>query len=134
MLQNAQELQSLIQDCQTQRSKHRLRVEVCAGGGCSASGANDVLSALEDEIAKKDLRASLDLLFTNDGCEGIAAVGTGCHGLCEKGPLVRVHPLNVLYVMVEPKDAPAIIESLLEGRVIEELLYSNSLTKQRVAK
>ena len=29
---------------------------------------------------------------------------TGCHGFCEKGPLVVIHPQKILYQRVKPEE------------------------------
>ncbi len=50
---------------------------------------------------------------------------SGCHGFCEMGPLVRIEPENWLYVKVSVDDCEQIVrETILEGRVIDRLLYA----------
>ena len=52
----------------------------------------------------------------------VCGVATGCFGFCEKGPIVKVHPDNVLYVEVKPDDVTEIInEHVIKGRVVERL-------------
>jgi NADH:ubiquinone oxidoreductase subunit F (NADH-binding)/(2Fe-2S) ferredoxin len=72
------------------------------------------------------------------GEPGIHDIGvisrTGCHGLCQKGPLVTVQPLaagaeEILYCHVTPDDVPEIIDkSIHAGDVIERLLYHDPAT------
>ncbi len=103
------------------------RVLVCLGTGCLAGGAKDVAAELDTQLAKidPDKRASLQLVVKK----------TGCHGFCEKGPLVVLMPEGVFYKNVKPKDVEAIVQrSILGGEVIDKLLYVEPKTGQPVAK
>ena len=54
----------------------------------------------------------------------VQIVKTGCFGLCEKGPIVKVLPEEAFYVEVKPEDALTIVEEhFVKGRVVERLLY-----------
>ncbi|MHC4406576.1 MAG: (2Fe-2S) ferredoxin domain-containing protein, partial [Planctomycetota bacterium] len=54
---------------------------------------------------------------------------TGCHGFCERGPLVVVDPGNVFYPDVKEEDVPEIWqETVLAGRVVQRLLYKDEKT------
>jgi len=58
---------------------------------------------------------------------------TGCHGFCEKGPLVVIHPQKILYQRVKPENAQEIFqETVLGGKVLEALLYEHPTTKQKI--
>lgn len=49
---------------------------------------------------------------------------SGCHGFCEKGPLVRIEPEKYLYVQVKLEDCEEIVnETLINNRPIERLMY-----------
>jgi NADH-quinone oxidoreductase subunit F/NADP-reducing hydrogenase subunit HndC len=64
----------------------------------------------------------------------VKVVETGCHGLCEMGPLVIVYPEGVFYVRVHPKDVDDIVEThLLKGSVVERLLFREPATNETVA-
>ncbi len=96
-------------------------VTLCAGTGCLASGARDVVAAFEAEIGKRGLDANVRIRTT------------GCHGFCEKGPLVIVDPEEISYVQVTPDDVPEIVERTLGGKeVVERLLYVDPTTGERV--
>ena len=44
---------------------------------------------------------------------------TGCHGFCEKGPIIVIHPEKICYLQIEPKDIPEIIsQTIKEKKVI----------------
>ena len=89
---------------------------VCGGTGCRTYGAEQVLDAA---------RASVD---------GKATVRmTGCHGFCEKGPVVVVQPAGIFYANVQPKDVPEIVTETIEHkRVVKRLLYTDPTTGSQV--
>ena len=58
---------------------------------------------------------------------------TGCHGFCEKGPLVVIHPQKILYQTVKPENAQEIFqETILKGKIIESLLYAHPTTGEKI--
>ena len=58
---------------------------------------------------------------------------TGCHGFCERGPLVVLYPEGILYKQVSAKDVAEIVEkTVLGGEVIERLLYKDPATQAAV--
>jgi len=55
----------------------------------------------------------------------VMLVETGCHGMCEMGPIVVVYPEGSFYCRVTPEDVPEIVEEhLYKGRVVQRLLYA----------
>ena len=59
---------------------------VCGGTSCRTSESNLIVENLKKEIEEKGLQAEVQVIMT------------GCFGLCEKGPVVRVMPDNTFYV------------------------------------
>jgi len=58
---------------------------------------------------------------------------TGCHGFCERGPIVTIRPENIFYQRVQENDVPEIIkETISKGRVVKRLLYEDSITKEKI--
>ncbi len=58
---------------------------------------------------------------------------SGCHGFCEKGPLV-VAPPDIVYQKVAPNDVEEIVrDTVINGRIVERLLHVDPTTNQRVA-
>jgi len=103
------------------RDPGKPRISVCAGTGCLATGAAAVVAAFEAEIEKLNLDAEVDTR------------GTGCHGFCEKGPIVIVDPGEICYLQVTPGDVPEIISSTLkEKKVVERLLYTDPSTGETI--
>jgi len=65
------------------------------------------------------------------GCAAEAKC-VGCHGLCERGPIVVVEPGGILYQRVEEPDVPEIFrETVVGGRVVERLLYEDQATGRK---
>jgi NADH-quinone oxidoreductase subunit F len=63
----------------------------------------------------------------------IALRASGCHGFCERGPLVVIRPEMICYINVETKDIPQILsETVLKGTVIDHLLYQDPHTKKKI--
>ncbi len=90
---------------------------VCAGTGCIANGSIKVAEAMAQVLATTESSATVSL--------GIKK--TGCHGFCEKGPLVVMHPQGIFYTKVKPKDAQEIIETYLNDKgVVKRLLYKDT--------
>ncbi|MGA6924492.1 MAG: NAD(P)H-dependent oxidoreductase subunit E, partial [Desulfosarcina sp.] len=95
-------------------------VSVCAGAGCLASGAGEVIAAFEAEIEKQGLQAVVD------------TKGTGCPGFCERGPVVVVYPEEICYLQVAPDDVPEIVaQTIRKKEVVERLLYLDPATGVR---
>ncbi len=96
------------------------RILVCAGTGCLAGGSQQIYERLAELAEGKD---GISVEFGPE----IAHVGvkrSGCHGFCEMGPLVRIEPMNYLYIKVKEEDCDEIFEeTVLNGRPVERLLY-----------
>lgn len=103
--------------------KEQARILVCAGTGCVANGSLEVYHALKQEVQARGEFATVDLLLEAEKT-GVSVVKSGCHGFCEKGPLVRLEPSGVLYTKVKPEDAAEVVEALFAtGQPVERLLY-----------
>ena len=82
------------------------RVLVCSGTGCIASGAQKIYE--EMEILCRDIDG-VTVEMQKD-VPHIGVIKTGCQGLCELGPLMRIEPYNYQYVHVQPEDCKEIVE------------------------
>lgn len=87
---------------------------ICAGTGGQASGSNDIIRIIKRQILERGLQNRLSLRIT------------GCLGFCEKDPFILVEPGHNLYPRLSMEDIPKIIDAVLEDRVIEELLYTET--------
>ncbi len=105
-----QGLLEIIEKHEKARDPKAVRVSVCGGTGCKASGAVPLIEAFRTEIASRKL--------------DIEVISTGCHGFCERGPLVVLHPSGVFYQKVKPKDVGEILDkTLAKGEIIPRLQY-----------
>jgi NADH-quinone oxidoreductase subunit F len=96
-------------------------ISICAGTGCRASGAVDLAEAFQSEIASRNLGEKCRVKMT------------GCHGFCEKGPLVVIHPREIFYHSVGVDDVQEILSETVEKQaVIKRLLYRDPATKKVV--
>jgi len=91
---------------------YRSHVLVCGGTGCTSSGSQELIEALNKEIERLHLSKEVKI------------VQTGCLGLCERGPNVIIYPEGAYYCRVKPEDARDIAEEhLFKGRIVQRLLY-----------
>ena len=120
LLSTPEELDLYRQDLSTKRDPARLCISACAGAGCLASGAREVIDAFRAEIDKQGLAAEVDTR------------GTGCPGFCERGPVVVIHPEEICYLQVKAEDVPEIVETTIKNHeVVERLLYLDPATEER---
>ena len=98
-------------------------VRVCIGTGCAAKGSRR-LYELFCEAAKQ---SSQDVK--------VEAKSVGCHGFCERGPIVVVEPGGIFYQRVEEPDVAEVFrETVLGGRIVQRLLYEDPGTAKKVEK
>src|SRR4030067_1604459 len=117
-----QELEKNREEILNSRDPSQPLITVCGGTGCHASGCHAVVDAFKKVIQEKAKN------------NGVGLRVTGCHGFCERGPLVVIHPQKIMYQRVKPEDTPAIFqETVLKGKVIENLLYDHPTTGEKIA-
>ena len=120
-LLSPKELTDLREEILRGRDPNKLCVTICGGTGCRAWGGEEVRLSFIEEIRKQGLAGQVDVLRT------------GCHGFCERGPVVVLLPQEIFYQQVAVEDVPEIVsETLLGGRVIQRLLYVNPATGRAV--
>lgn len=100
-----------------------IRVLICAGTGCIAGGAQDIYDNLS-ELVKNDENVEIEF---EEEVPHPEIKKSGCHGFCEMGPLMRIEPLDILYVKVKPEDCDEIYnKTICNKEVIERLLYAQN--------
>jgi len=93
------------------------RIRVCTGTACAASGSDKVIAAIEKAAADKGL--------------DLEVVKTGCQGLCQKGPLMKVEPSGFFYQRVREDDGSAIVAGTIStGAPVTHLLYRDSTSPE----
>ncbi len=106
-----------------QREEGRIIITVCAGTGCLACGCEAVTAAFREALKENQLEDKVEIRTT------------GCHGFCERGPLVVLRPEGTFYQRVKPADAKLIVEQTIKhGKLVNKLLYRDPQTKEVIVK
>jgi bidirectional [NiFe] hydrogenase diaphorase subunit len=96
-----------LQDAQAEESERQQsltnRLLCCTAGGCLSSGSGAVRTALEAEVKTQGLEGKVEVC------------GTGCMGLCSRGPLVKSASDGKVYTNVEAADATALVSGKTEA-------------------
>jgi len=120
-LKNVFELENLREAIVDKRNRFKMTVAVCGGPGCLALGSEGLKDTFKCELESKGLENKVRLIFS------------GCHGFCELAPLVVVKPEGILYCKVKEEDIASIIsETLIEGRIVNSLLYEDPVTGEKI--
>ncbi|MDP2644770.1 MAG: NADH-quinone oxidoreductase subunit NuoF [Desulfobacterales bacterium] len=119
-LKSPDELKKVRQDIISRKDPNKPCISICAGAGCLAIGASDVIAAFRQEIEKQGLRADVD------------TKGTGCPGFCERGPVVVIYPEEICYLQVKPEDVPEIVsQTIIQKKVVDRLVYVDPSTGEK---
>ncbi len=117
------ELTALRRQASHSLGMQKKQVLVCCGTGCVAGGALLIYDRIKTACEKRGIDVCVELRHEPHG-ENIGLKRSGCHGFCEMGPLLKIEPLDVLYIKVKLEDCDEIIEkSILGDAVIDRLLY-----------
>ena len=115
------ELEELRKAILSKRDPNKRCITLCSGSACHASSSEEVAVSIEEEIKKQGLSGEVDFRKT------------GCHGFCERGPIIVIHPEEICYLQIEPKDVPEIVsQTIKENKVIERLLYTDPSTNEKI--
>ena len=121
LIKSASELGKVREEILAKRDPERLSIALCSGSGCHAYASEKVAIAFEDELKNQGLETKVDFKRT------------GCHGLCEKGPIVVIHPGEICYVQVALDDVPEIVaETIVAGKLVERLLYVDPISGEKI--
>ncbi len=105
----AEALNETSQGEQKRQERLKDRILCCTVAGCLSAGAEAVRAALQDEVDAQGRAGEVEVC------------GTGCMGLCCRGPLVRSSAADVVYTEVTPQDARSLVEGdqrRFKGRAI----------------
>jgi len=122
-LNSAQELENFRKSIVSRRNVNKPCIAICAGTGCLAYGCLDLVAAFRNEVEKRGLQDKVDVR------------ATGCPGFCERGALLTIYPQGIFYQRVKIEDIPEIIsETILKGKILDRLLYTDPNTGERFVK
>jgi NADH-quinone oxidoreductase subunit F len=103
------------------RKEQKTCVTICGGTGCHAYGCLKVAQAFEEEVKRQNLEDSVDVRTT------------GCHGFCERGPIVVIQPEGIFYQRIQVDDIKEVIsETIKNKKIIDRLLYIEPRTKKSI--
>ena len=115
-------LEEFRKKLQGKRRKGKMKlISLCAGSGCGAYGTAKVHQALVDELKRQKLDKKVEVKLT------------GCHGFCEKGPIMVIHPEGIFYPQVKEKHIPEIVEETLKkGELVKSLIFKDPTSKKKI--
>ena len=126
MLKDRQELRAFREECVRAYNAYKRKILVCAGTGCVSSGSLNIYARLRELIEAKGIHCAVELEHEPES-EGVALKKSGCHGFCERGPLVRIEPEGWLYTKVKVEDCEEIVEkTIVNGEHIERLAFQKN--------
>ncbi len=120
IIENREALKREQEAAQKQIDSYECRILICAGTGCVATGSQKIYEKMQ-ELCKDMPGVSVEF----DGhVPHIGVVKTGCQGICELGPLMRIEPLHYQYVKVQMDDCEEIFKrTVLNKEPVERLFY-----------
>ncbi len=96
-------------------------VLICGGANCTSAHKDEIVKKMKGKIKEVGLKTEVQVL------------PKGCFGLCEEGPIFVVYPEGVFYSHVQASDINEIVvEHLLNGRIVDRLLYKGIVGKNIV--
>ncbi|UCH21272.1 MAG: 4Fe-4S binding protein [Deltaproteobacteria bacterium] len=121
-VENREELKKLRSSLQAERKNgHKKLISLCSGSGCGAYGTAKVHQVLVEELAKRNMQNE------------VAVKLTGCHGFCEKGPIMVIHPEGIFYPQLKQENIPAIVEeTIVKGEIVKSLIFKDPSLKKKI--
>ncbi len=112
-IQDPEDFNALLGKLKSKRNpSEKKTVRVCIGTGCAAKGSHKVLASFRRAASGSGISIQAE------------AKAVGCHGFCERGPIVVISPEDILYQGVGESDVEEIFrETVLGNHVLERLLY-----------
>ncbi len=119
-LNNIDELKQLRQRLEKETFKpDTLRARVCCGTACTATGAYKVIDSFKHEASDRSVELEI--------------VKTGCQGLCQKGPVLKIEPADIFYQRTKPANVPWIMSySILGNMPYRQGLYRDDILSEPV--
>jgi len=104
-------------------SNGKRAILLCGGTGCLSSNSMEIKACFEQLIKEHNLEDKVSVNIV------------GCFGFCSQGPFVKIYPEDTLYRLVKEKDVEEIFQTdIIEGHIVQRLLYVEPLTGEKVAK
>lgn len=122
-LNSIEALRDTIQSQIQERKDDKRPVLTVSAGTCGqARGSLGVIESLKKTIKKEDLGDKVRIRVS------------GCHGFCEAEPNIIIHPHDIFYQKVTPKDTLEITtQTVLNKKILDRLLYVDPSTGKKVS-
>ena len=119
-IENREDLIREREEAKRVLESYECRILVCGGTGCIASGSMKIYEKM-NELCRDIPGITVEM---QDHVPHIGVVKSGCQGICELGPLVRIEPYHYQYVKVTEEDCQEIFQrTVLHGEPVERLFY-----------
>jgi NADH:ubiquinone oxidoreductase subunit F (NADH-binding)/(2Fe-2S) ferredoxin len=97
--------------------ENKRSIHICRGTGCESSKSSQIQAAFMEELKDTDVEIKL----------------TGCHGMCQQGPIIIVEPEDIFYTNATERDVLKIVESHIKnGEIVDKLVYKDPSTKEKI--
>lgn len=121
-VQSTQGLERLRTATQAKFRQRRARALMVRMGTCGIrSGALETLDAIQDALKTRNLSE-------------IGVIQSACSGQCSLEPMVVVYPGERIYARVKPEDVPDLIESVIQEKPLERLMYVDQKTNKPISR
>ncbi|MFB0557038.1 MAG: NADH-ubiquinone oxidoreductase-F iron-sulfur binding region domain-containing protein [Dehalococcoidia bacterium] len=114
-LSSFDELESFQKKIKESRDPKKVVISISSGTCGRARGSAKIVEAFKEAITPCKDKLSIRV--------------TGCHGFCGAEPNVIIFPEEIFYKNLKPDDVPKIVESMLKGEIIDNLVVSQNEEK-----
>src|SRR4030042_6681169 len=120
-LRSKQDLEARQKELINERQSGKSLISICNRTACHPYGCAQIIEAFKREISQQGLDNKTELRIT------------GCHGLCEKGPIVVIQPGDIFYQQVKLEDIHEILhEQISKGNIIDRLLHADPISGKKI--
>ena len=124
VVKTREDLDRLHKKFKASLDSQRKQILICAGTGCVAGGSLKIYERLQEILKEKDIPCSV--MLEEEPHDTVGVKKSGCHGFCEKGPLLRIEPFGWLYLKVKVEDCEEIVEKTIIGdECVDRLVYKD---------
>jgi len=109
---------NLLRERLQESIKDKKIISICSGTGCKAYSSDEIYNIILEKMKKLEQN-------NPEKVKNILLKRTGCHGFCEKGPIIVIYPEGICYVKSKVEDAEEILEKTIEGKIVDRLLYKD---------
>mgnify|MGYP000527778911 CR=1 FL=1 len=109
---------NLLRERLQESIKDKKIISICSGTGCKAYSSDEIYNLMQEKMKKLEQN-------NPEKVKNILLKRTGCHGFCEKGPIIVIYPEGICYVKSKVEDAEEILEKTIEGKIVDRLLYKD---------